>query len=107
MLIQLILDIQFLNWLSKNQLTLERPNPKYSQLSLRTKVNININQWELIVESGNLLKARKNVCDQARIGFSFTFDFQFRNSIGNCSKSEINWKHKLHFEAFKVTPLSS
>ena len=42
----IILDIEVLNWLSKNQLTLilERLNPKYSYLSIRTKVNININQ---------------------------------------------------------------
>ena len=30
---------------------------------------------ELKVESRNLLEARKNLCDQARIGFSFHFRF--------------------------------
>ena len=43
-----ILDREVLDWLSKNQLTLnltlEKLGPKYSHLSIRTKVNININQ---------------------------------------------------------------
>ena len=65
LLIQFILDRKVLNWLSKNQpaLTLERLNQKYSQPSIRTKVNMNINQWQLKVESGNLLTARKKVYD--------------------------------------------
>ena len=48
LLIQLILDREVLDWLSKNQLTLnltlEKLSPKYSQLSIRTKVNIDSNQ---------------------------------------------------------------
>ena len=44
----IILDREVLNWLSKNQLTLnltlEKQSPKYSQLSIRTKVTINVNQ---------------------------------------------------------------
>ena len=32
---------------------------------------------------------------------------QFWYSNTNCSKSEINWNHKLRFQAFMVTPLSS
>ena len=65
LLIQFILDRKVLNWLSKNQptLTLERLNQKYSQPSIRIKVNMNINQWQLKVESGNLLTARKKVYD--------------------------------------------
>ena len=43
-----ILDREVFHWLSKNQLTLnlilEKQSPKYSQLSIRTKVNINVNQ---------------------------------------------------------------
>ena len=39
----------------KPTLNPEKLNPKYSYLSIRTKVNININQWELKVESDNLL----------------------------------------------------
>ena len=50
LLIQLILDGEVLDWLSKTQLTLnltltlEKLGQKYSHLSIRTKVNININQ---------------------------------------------------------------
>ena len=44
----IILDREVLHWLSKNQLTLnltlEKQSPKYSQLSIRTKVTINVNQ---------------------------------------------------------------
>ena len=90
---QFILDRKVLNWLSKNQLTLalalalalalERLNQKYSQPSIRRKVNININQWQLKVESGNLLTARKNVYDEAGIGFNFHFRFPL---------SKLNWK---------------
>ena len=44
----IILDREVLHWLSKNQLTLnltlEKQSPKYSQLSIRRKVNINVNQ---------------------------------------------------------------
>ena len=83
--IQLILDREFLNWLSKNRLTLilEEQKLKYSYLSTRIKVKININQWELKVKSDNLLKARENVCDQAGISFSFQIWFPL---------SKLNWK---------------
>ena len=44
----IILYREVLHWLSKNQLTLnltlEKQSPKYSQLSIRRKVNINVNQ---------------------------------------------------------------
>ena len=59
------------------------------------------------MESDNLLEVRKNLCDQAGLVLVFMFDFQLRNSIKNCWKSEIDWNYKLRFEAFMVTPLSS
>ena len=63
---------------------------------------------ELKVEPGNLLKARKNVRDQARIGFSFHFRFPLSKLNWNGPESEIDWNHnKLRFQAFLVTPLSS
>ena len=33
-----------------------------------------ISQWELRVETANLLKARENASDQVVFGFSLTFD---------------------------------
>ena len=42
---------------------------------------------ELKVESRNLLEARKNLCDQARISFSFHFRFPLSKQKKNCSES--------------------
>ena len=45
------------------------------QLTIRRKVKVIINQWELGVKTGNLLEARENEGDQVDIGFNFAFDW--------------------------------
>ena len=48
---------------------------KLTQLPIRTKVNIIINQWELKVKAGNVPEVRENASDQVMIGFSFASDW--------------------------------
>ena len=52
-----------------------------------------ISQWELRVETANLLKARENASDQVVFGFSFTFDWlrlwrEFSGPITQRSKAK-------------------
>ena len=50
-----------------------------------------INQWELRVETANLLEARENASDQVVFGFSFTFDWY--DSKEKLAKSLKRWKY--------------
>ena len=52
-----------------------------------------ISQWELRLETANLLKARENASDQVVFGFSFTFDWlrlwrEFSGPITQRSKAK-------------------
>ena len=52
-----------------------------------------ISQWELRLETVNLLKARENASDQVVFGFSFTFDWlrlwrEFSGPITQRSKAK-------------------
>ena len=52
-----------------------------------------ISQWELRVETANLLKARENATNQVVFGFSFTFDWlrlwrEFSGPITQRSKAK-------------------
>ena len=52
-----------------------------------------ISQWELRVETANLLKARENASDQVVFGFSLTFDWlrlwrEFSGPITQRSKAK-------------------
>ena len=85
LLIQLILDREVLDLLSKNQLTLnltlEKLSPKYSQLSIRTKVSINLNQQNSKQNQATSFKRGKTFVIRLGLVQDFTFAFHFRNSI--------------------------
>ena len=63
-----------------------------------------ISQWELRVETANLLKARENASDQVVFGFSLTFDWlrlwrEFSGPITQRSKA----KPKQYNITFEIT----
>ena len=52
-----------------------KPNPKLSQLPIRSKANIIVSQGELMVKTASQLEARENASDRVGIGFGFAFDW--------------------------------
>ena len=52
-----------------------KPNPKLSQLPIRSKANIIVSQGELMVKTASQVEARENASDRVGIGFGFVFDW--------------------------------
>lgn len=79
------------------------------QLTIRRKVKVIINQWELGVKTGNLLEARENEGDQVDIGFNFAFDWSrwWCEFSGPFRKGKLK-QHQITFDIqLKIALLSS